>query len=373
MKSIQKYVGLDVSKEKIAVAIADEGREAPRYWGTIAHKPEAVRKLIKQLSQADTTLEVCYEAGPTGYELYRWLLSMNIACTVVAPSLIPTKPGEHIKTDRRDAERLAQLFRSGDLTAVYVPSRDDEALRDLVRARADAREDYHRSRQRVVHFLLRHQIHPPAKIVRRWTKVYWIWLDQLSFERDPERIAFREYLYTIKENEDRLKRIELGIAEQAAAGPHAPVIQALQTLRGIAFITAAILVAEIGCFMRFRSPAQLMAYIGLVPREYSSGQTVKRGRMTKTGNAHLRRTLVESAWSYRHQPAIKRDLEKRQENQSMEIKAISWKAQNRLHLKYRKLVLKGKHKNLAIGAVARELVGFVWAIACQMEQKQIIS
>jgi transposase len=370
MKSIQKYVGLDVSKEKIAVAIADEGRETPRYWGTIAHKPEAVRKLMKQLAEADTTIEVCYEAGPTGYELHRWLLSMNIACTVVAPSLIPTKPGESIKTDRRDAVRLAQLFRSGELTAVYVPSRDDEALRDLVRARADAREDYHRSKQRLIHFLLRHQIHPPATIVRRWTKAYRTWLEGLSFDRVPEQIAFREYLHTVRECEERIKRIELGIAEQAIAGPHAPVIQALQTLRGVALLTAATLVAEIGSFMRFRSPAQLMAYIGLVPREYSSGQSVKRGRMTKTGNAHLRRTLVESAWSYRHRPAIKNDLEKRQENQSLEVQAISWKAQNRLHLKYRKIVLKGKHKNIAIGAVARELVGFVWAIACQIEKQQ---
>jgi transposase len=299
---------------------------------------------------------------------------MNIACTVVAPSLIPTKPGEHIKTDRRDAERLAQLFRAGELTAVYVPSRDDEALRDLVRTRVDAREDHHRSRQRLIHFLLRHQIYPPATIIRRWTKTYRTWLGGLSFDRMPEQIAFQEYLHAIRECEERIKRIEGGIAEQAMAGPHAVVIQALQTLRGVALLSAATLVAEIGSFMRFRSPAQLMAYIGLVPREYSSGQTVKRGRMTKAGNSHLRRTLIESAWSYRHRPAIKYELEKRQENQSAEVQAISWKAQNRLHLKYRKLVLKGKHKNIAIGAVARELVGFVWAIACQMEkQQQVVS
>jgi transposase len=369
MKDTTKYVGLDVSKEKIAVAIADAGREAPRYWGTIPHKPEAIRKLIKQLGDPKT-LEFCYEAGPTGYDLYRWLLSMGTCCAVIAPSLIPKRPGEHIKTDRRDAVRLAQLFRAGELTPIYVPSRDDEALRDLVRAREDAKEDVHRARQRIIKFLLRHQIHQPQTLKKRWTKAYRLWLGQLTFERASEQVVFQEYLHAIHEGEERLRRLEAAILEQALIGASAPIIQAIQALRGIALTTAVTMVAEIGSFARFRSPMQLMAYIGLVPREHSSGETVRRGSMTKAGNSHLRRVFIEAAWSYRHRPAVKGDLQRRLEGQEASIQLISWKAQNRLHLKYKHLVhRRGKHKNIAIGAVARELVGFVWSIAREAEQR----
>ena len=370
MQNTLKYVGLDVSKEKIVVAVADAGREAPRFWGTIPHKPEAVRKLIKQLGDPKW-LEVCYEAGPTGYELYRWLVSMGVSCLVAAPSLIPKRPGDPIKTDRRDAVRLAHLLRAGELTPVHVPSRDDEALRDLVRAREAAREDLHRARQRMIHFLLRHQIHPPQSIKRRWTKAYRNWLGQLTFERPAERVTFDEYRHAIFECEQRLHRLEKAILEEASQGAHAAVIQVLQALRGIALIHAVTLAAEIGSFKRFRSPMQLMAFLGLVPRERSSGESSRKGGMTKAGNAYLRRLFVEAAWSYRHRPAVKGELAKRLENQSAQVQAISWKAQKRLHDKYMRLILKrGKHKNVAIGAVARELVGFVWAIACEAEQQQ---
>lgn len=369
MKNTTKYVGLDVSKEKIAVAIADEGRDAPRFYGSIEHSRNAVSKLMRKLSEKDITLEVCYEAGPTGYDLYHWIAEMKIHCVVVAPSHTPRRPGDQIKTDRRDAEKLAQLHRAGELTEVFVPTRESEALRDLIRAREDAREDLHRARQRLIHFLLRHHIHPPAAIKRRWTKRYREWLGGLCFERASEEIVHREYLHATREIEERIQRLETAILEEAGKSVHAPVIEAMQGLRGIALLTAAILVSEIGHFSRFRSPAQLMAYLGLVPREYSSGATTKRGRITKAGNGRVRRALIEAAWSYRHRPAIKGDIQKRLENQSEYVQLTSWKAQNRLHQKYIRLVKRGKDANLAMAAVGRELVGFVWAIAVEQERK----
>jgi transposase len=363
MQYVTKYIGLDVSKEKIAVAIADAGRETPRYHGTIAHTPEAIRKLIKQLGDP-TTLAFCYEAGPTGYELYRWIIAMKANCEVIAPSLIPKRASDHIKTDRRDAIQLAQLYRSGELTPIYVPTRDHEALRDLIRVREDAKEDVHRAKQRLIKFLLRHQIHHPAHMKHRWTKTYRQWLGALKFDRSAEQTTFTEYLQAVFETEQRVVRIEEAIIEEVSKSAHQSVIHVLQSLRGVALLTAATMVAEIGDFERFRSPKQLMAYLGLVPKEYSSGGTVRRGRMTKAGNKHMRRVVVEAAWSYRHRPAIKGELAKRLEGQSAEVQAISLKAQHRLHKKYMKLVLgKGKPKNVAISAVARELVGFIWAVA----------
>jgi transposase len=370
MQFTTKYVGLDVSKEKISVAIADEGRELPRYYGTITHTPAALRKLIKDLGPANS-LAFCYEAGPTGYETHRWIESMGASCTVIAPSLMPKRPGDHVKTDRRDAEQLARLFRAGELTAVHVPSRDDEALRDLVRSREATKEDAHRARQRILKFLLRHQVHPPDTIKRRWTKKYRTWLASLSFEHEAMQVVFTEMLHALEEIEHRMGRLEDALLRQATTGAKADVIQALQSLRGVARLTAITIAAEIGTFARFRSPAQLMAYLGLVPREYSSGQSTRRGSMTKAGNSHLRRTLVESAWSYRHRPAVKGELANRLEGLPPDVQLLSWKAQERLHMKYRHLVFgKSKPKNVAIGAVARELVGFIWAVARIAEQPQ---
>ncbi|RNB81704.1 IS110 family transposase [Brevibacillus nitrificans] len=366
MKDFTKYVGLDVSKDKIAVAIAEEGREAPRYWGVIAHTPEAIRKLMKQLGDFHS-LYVCYEAGATGYELYRLFLSLGIECMVVAPSLIPQRPGDRVKTDRRDALRLAQLLRAGELVSVYVPTEEDEALRDLVRAREDAKEDQLRARHRLTKFLLRHDLRPPVG-VRKWTIRYREWLNRLTFSQNSLKTVFREYLHHLDEIEQRMKRIEEEIHVQATESVHAPMIQALQSLRGVAEITATSLVAEIGSFSRFPHPRQLMSYAGLVPSESSSGDIRRQGAITKAGNAHLRRVLVEAAWSYRYQPALKGDLRKRQENQSKEVQAIAWKAQNRLHKKYCRLLAKGKPGGKVVTAVARELLGFIWAITQQMEQ-----
>lgn len=359
MKDTTKYVGLDVSKEKIAVAIADEGRNEPRYLGMISNTPNAIRQLVKKLGNPDQ-LKFCYEAGPTGYGIYRLLVSIGVECAVIAPSLIPQKPGDRVKTDRRDALRLAQLFRAGELTSIYVPTKEDEALRDLVRIRKDGKEDELRAKHRLTKFLLRRDIHPP-KGIKRWTYAYREWLETLTFENSMLRLVFEEYLHQLLVIEQHIKRIDDEIQKQAEEGFHAPMIQALQVLRGVATITATGLVAEIGSFRRFKTPSQLMAYAGLVPSEHSSGEIRKQGSITKTGNRHLRWLLIESAWSYRYKPVVKGKLKKRQEGKSASINAISWQAQQRLHKKYYRLLARGKASGKAVTAIARELAGFVWA------------
>lgn len=367
MNDNTKYVGLDVSKEKIAVAIADEGREKPRYWGMVPNNPKAIRKVMEKLGKPEQ-LEVCYEAGPTGYGLYRLLLSLGIECQVVAPTLIPQRAGDRVKTDRRDAVRLAQLFRAGELVSVHVPTGEDEALRDLVRAREDAKEDQLRAKHRLTKLLLRYDIKPPKGIKNKWTKTYWEWLNGLDFDNRALQVTFQEYLHTLYEIEERLKRLEDEIHVQATESERAPLIQALQTLRGVAEITATSITAEIGTFSRFPRAPHFMGYTGTVPSETSSGESRRQGSITKTGNNHVRRLLIEASWSYRYKPALKGNLLKRQEGQPPEIQAISWKAQHRLHDKYYRMVSKGKAGGNAVTAVARELAGFIWAIAREVEQ-----
>jgi transposase len=370
MSNSTKYVGLDVSKSKIFVAIAEEGRQEPRYWGTIPHTKESVRKLMQQLRKTEEiVLEVCYEAGPTGYVLYRWLLEMAISCTVVAPSLIPKRAGDRVKTDKRDALRLAQLFRAGELTSVYVPTPEDEALRDLVRAREDAKEDLNRHKQRLGKFLLRNQLVDP-KGSTPWTCAYEAWLDALKFTDDCQRLAFQEYRQTIWETKERIKRYEKEIEQQAKTNVQAPLIQALQALRGVAVLTATTLASEICTISRFPNPTSFMSYCALVPSESSTGDSRWQGKITKAGNAHLRRVLVESAWSYRHSPSVKRTMRERIAGLPPEIQAIAWEAQNRLHKKYKSMMRIGKHKGAITVAIARELAGFVWAIAKEIEKTQ---
>lgn len=368
MKYTTKFIGLDVSKNTIAVAIAEPGREAPTFYGTITHKLEAVKKLIRKLGPAEN-LEVCYEAGPTGYVLFHWLTLMGVECRVVAPSLIPERAGDHVKTDKRDALRLAQLLRAGELTYVHVPTPEQEALRDYVRSREDAKEDLYRHRKRVLSFLLRRQIFHPESIKRRWSRDHREWLNSLKWERDLDREMFQEYLQAIRESENRLERIDKNIIEYVEKGTLGPIVQALQALKGIALVSAVTLVAEIGSFRRFRNPAMLMAYLGLVPREHSTGLSTRRGGITKSGNRLARTTLIESSWSYRYQPAVGRELKKRLEHLPAEFHDISWRAQNRLCKKYRKLLMRGKPSNVAVTAIARELVGFIWEIACKVESE----
>lgn len=366
MNDTTKFVGMDVSKEKIAVAVADSGREPARYWGEIPHRVECIRKLVKQLGDVEH-LRVCYEAGPTGYRLQRLLASMGVACVVVAPSLIPKQPGNRVKTDRRDALRLAELFRAGELAPVWVPGEEDEALRDLVRAREDTKEDLLRAKHRMRKFLLRHGIdNPPG--VRAWSPRYRTWLKGLEFGSSALQATFDEYRLNIEEIEGRVQRLESEIHEQAEKSVHAPVIKALETFRGIKETAAVTMVAEVGKFSRFKKASQAMSYSGMVPSEYSSGAKTHRGEITKMGNNHLRRILIECAWSYRYNASMSEAIKKRQEGQPASVQAIAWKAQVRLCKKYRRLTSKGKSGQVAVTAVARELLGFIWAAACEVEK-----
>jgi transposase len=364
-----KFVGMDVSKDKIAVAVADSGREPARYWGEIPNQVEYIRKLIERLGKVEQ-LQVCYEAGPTGYMLERQLVSMGVACVVVAPSLIPKQPGNRVKTDRRDALRLAELFRAGELTPVWVPGEEDEALRDLVRAREDTKEDLLRAKDRMSKFLLRHGIDAPSG-VRAWSTRYRVWLKSLEFDSSALQTTFDEYRLNIEEIEGRIERLESEIHEQAEKSVHAPVIKALETFRGIKEIAAVTVVAEVGSFLRFKKAPQVMGYSGVVPSEYSSGAEVHRGKITKTGNNHLRRILIECAWSYRYKASMSETIKKRQEGQPASIQAIAWKAQVRLCKKCRRLINKGKSGPVAVTAVARELLGFIWAAASEVEKQGV--
>lgn len=290
---------------------------------------------------------------------------------VVAPSLIPKQAGNRVKTDRRDAQRLAELLRAGELTSVWVPGEEDEALRDLVRAREDAKEDLLRSKHRLRKLLLRHGIQEPVG-VRAWSAKYRVWLKGLKFEFSALQTTFDEYRLNIEEIESRIGRLESEIHTEAEESKHAPVIKAIQAFRGVQEIAAATMVAEVGSFLRFGKASQVMAYSGAVPSKYSSGAEVRRGKITKTGNSHLRSIAIECAWSYRYPATMSAAIKKRQEGLPASVQAIAWKAQIRLHKKYRHLILdKRKSAQVAITAVARELLGFIWAAACEVERPRL--
>jgi transposase len=355
------FIGLDVHKESIAVAIAESRGGDVRSLGVIPHTPEAVRQVIRRYGPARRL--VCgYEAGPCGFALYRQLLKLGARCVVVAPSLIPSKPGDRVKTDRRDATKLARLLRSGDLTPVWVPDETHEALRDLTRARDDARRDLVRCRHRLTKFLLRLGLVPPPQ-VNAWTRKYRDWVYGLRLPQASQQVVLREYLLAVNQADERIRRLDAEMAEAAQTSPHAALIAALQTLRGIALTNAVTLVAELGDLSRFPTPRALMAYAGVVPSEYSTGGRQHRGAITKTGNSHVRYVAVEAAWHYRHAPGVFGALRRRQRGQPARITAIAWRAQDRLHRRYRRLVRRGKLPAQATVAIARELLGFVWAIA----------
>lgn len=364
-----RFVGLDVHAATIAVAIAEPSGEV-RGMGTIPNEPEAVRKLMKRLDPAEA-LRVCYEAGPCGYTLYWQLTRLGISCVVVAPTLVPVKPGDRVKTDRRDAEKLARSFRSGDLTPVWVPDAAHEALRDLVRAREAAKKDQLRARHRLQKFLLRHGRRPPAGTAA-WTEGDRRWLSAVRFEAPAQEATRTDYVAEVEHARERIVRMERALDEAVEVTPAAmrAVIDALQALRGIAKLAAVTIVAKVGQLSRFERPRQLMGYSGAVASECSSGPRVRRGAITKTGNAHLRRIVVEAAWSYRHRPAIGPTLRHRQAGQSEAVKASAWKAQHRLHGRYRRLLARGKAKPQVVTAVARELLGFIWAIGVAVEGEQ---
>jgi len=359
MDQVSKFVGLDVHKETIAVAVAKAGREPAESLGMIANDPDAVVRLVHKLGPVDDALW-CYEAGPCGYGLQRQLTGMGAVCTVVAPSLIPTKPGDRVKTDRRDAQKLARLLRSGDLTPVWVPDSDHEALRDLTRARQAAQEELTRARNRLTKLLLRLGIATPASA---WSKVYREWLQSLRLAQPLQQVVLEEERLAVAQAEQRLERLSVTIEQVARTGPHAALTGALETLRGVAAVTATTLVAELGDLTRFRTPRELMAYAGVVPSEHSSGGSRRRGRITKTGNAHVRRVLVEAAWHARHAPHLSKVLKARQAGQPAQVLAIANKAQRRLYQRYWRLLRRNKTKGQVVTAVARELLGFIWAIA----------
>ena len=366
MKEKVRFLGLDVHAETIAVAIAEPDGEV-RSLGTIANRAESIRKLVKKLGPVEK-LKACYEAGPTGYVLYWQLAELGVRCEVIAPTLVPMKAGDRVKTDRRDAERLARSYRSGDLTPVWVPNEGSEALRDLVRAREAAKQDQLRARHRLSKFLLRTGQRPAAG-VKAWTQAYGNWVKQIHFTQAARESTLLDYLHEVEHMAERVKRLEQAIAEavQVASPQMQEVVRGLQALRGIAQISAVTLVAELGELSRFASARQLMGYSGAVPSEDSSGQRTRRGSITKTGNAHLRRIAIEAAWSYRLRPGVGPALRKRQEGVSEEIKEIAWKAQHRLHKRYTRLSAAGKDQRKIITAVGRELLGFIWAIGIKAE------
>jgi transposase len=353
-----RYIGLDVHKVSIAVAITEEAG-APSSYGSIANDPSAVRKLMTQLGGAEVELRVAYEAGPTGYALHRQLSRMGIECIVVAPSLIPKRPGDKVKTDRRDALKLARLLRSGDLTAVWVPDEAHEALRNLVRARADAKADQLRAKHRLSKFLLRQGCWPPVGI-KNWSQRHSQWLRQLKFEHAPDQIVFDDYRAEVTAAGERIKRLETALHQCAQSSSQVALIRALQAFRGIGFLTAVTIVAEAGDLRRFRTAPQLMAFAGVVPSESSSGGKQHRGAITKTGNSLLRHVFGEAAHHARHAPRVAGALKQRHADLSPEIVELAWRAQLRLHTRYRHLSSRiGAQK--ALTAVARELAGFIWA------------
>lgn len=367
MNNYSKYVGLDVHKETVVVAIAKAGREEAMQYGETDNTSEAIQKLVKKMSARGQQVLYCYEAGPCGYSIYWQLKEMGYECMVVAPSLIPKKAGNRIKTDRRDAVTLARLCRAGELTAVWVPDKEQEAVRDLTRAREDMKAMERHARQRLGAFLLRHGKTYCGK--RAWSQAYFRWLEGLRFEHPSQQIVFQEYVDMVKHTEKRTEELQQQMIATLETWSMKEVVTSLMALKGVKLVTAMTIVAEIGDISRFESARQLMAFLGLVPSEHSSGQKQKRGGITKSGNGHVRRVLVEAGWSYRFPARKTPALQRYAENTSEEVQEIAWKAQKRLCMRYRHLLLKGKLKVEVCIAVARELVGFIWAIACEVTGK----
>jgi len=357
------FIGLDVHKETIAVAVALPGRDEPQYRGEIKHEPKALTKWLARLNDdfGGALLLFCYEAGPCGYGLYRQLTEAGHDCQVVAPSLIPKNPGERIKTDRRDALKLARLLRAGDLTAVWVPGTEQEAMRDLTRARDDMKSQERKARQQLNAFVLRHGHHWPRGKTR-WTKTHFNWLESIRFEQPWLQIVLQEYIDAVKAATQRVADLTDQLMRALPGWSLAPVVDALVALRGIDKLAATVLLAELGDISRFDSPKQLMSYLGLVPSEHSSGGRRRQGAITLTGNSHARRMLIECAWSYRFPARQSMHLKRKAKDASEAAKAIAWRAQKRLCGRYRQLSQAGKNIKLVCVAIARELVGFLWDI-----------
>lgn len=362
MSKPSTFVGLDVHKNSIVIALLRPGQNEPLEW-KISNEPGAVHRLIRKLErESDGGLQCCYEAGPTGYVLKRQMDRAGIACMVIAPSLTPIKPGSAIKTDRRDARKLAELLRAGMLTEVRPPTEEEEAVRDLTRSRDDAQRDLTRARNRLTKFLLRRGCVYAIDRKPTWSQKYRAWLRALTFERTADQVIFEDYLLSVEQVEGRLEALTDRIEQFAEQAPWRERVQALRCFHGINTVTALALVAEIHDPRRFIHPRRLMSYLGLVPRESSSGMHERRGGITGAGNRHVRRLLTEAAWHYRHKPVVGRALRLRRQGQDPKTIALADRALRRLTLRQRRMLHQGKHPNLVTIAIARELVGFVWNV-----------
>ncbi len=356
------FVGLDVHKDSIAVAHAQgHCSDPPVFVGSIGTRQADLDKLIRRLQTKTSHLVFAYEAGPSGYVLHRYLTGQGFDCTVVAPSLIPKKPGDRVKNDRRDAVEIARLLRSGDLTSVYVPRVEDEAVRDVCRARDAARVTLKAAKLRLKSFLLRLGLHYIGRAA--WNDAHRRYLAKVVCPTAAQQIVFQEFVRAVDEQVDRLRRIETELLELAPTWRLYPVVQALQALRGVQWLVAITVVAELGDLTRFDHPRQLAAYVGLIPSEYSSGTARHQGGITKTGNGRARRALIEAAWAYRYRAKVSAHIQRRVDQLPKRIQDIGWKAQVRLCKRFRRLTSRGKHVNVAVTAIARELIAFMWAIA----------
>lgn len=358
-------VGLDAHKNSIEIVTAETaGNQEVRHYGKTGGDMTSLDKAIRKLRSVRSNgaeLRFVYEAGPCGYEIYRHLTKQGFQCAVVAPSMIPKKSGNRIKNDRRDAENLARLERAGELTKVYIPREEDEAMRDLTRAREDAVKAQRAARQLLGAFMLRHGHRYSGS--KSWTPAHMKWLSDITMPHPAQQITLQEYIHTITESTGRVARLTDQIQKLLPEWRLEPIVKALQALRGVAPIVATTTVAEIGDMNRFEKPKQLMTYLGLIPSEHSSGESIKRGGITKTGNGHVRRALVEAAQAYSFPARISRPLLKRQEDLPQSIREIAWKAQVRLCGRFRRLMARGKQRNKVVTAIARELAAFMWAIA----------
>ncbi len=354
-----RFVGLDVHADSIAIAVAEPGRGESRQLAVIPNDTVTLLKRLRRLGR----VKCCYEAGPTGFGLQRDLTAAGIDCIVVAPSLVPTRAGDHVKTDRRDAVKLARFLRSGDLAEVYVPDAATEAMRDLERARDAAKRAERAARHQLGKFLLRHGRRYPGKTA--WTHMHLDWIRAQHFEHEAQERVLEDYLKAVQDQTERVDRLTRSITELVESWSRKPLVKALQALRGVNVIAATILAAELGDLARFETAPQLMGYLGLVPSERSSGESRQQGRITRAGNGHARRILIEAAWAYRYRARQSEAIRARSRGVSEEVKRIAWRAQERLCARYRKLTARGKNMNRTVTAIARELAGFVWAIARQ--------
>jgi transposase len=361
-----KFIGLDVHKETIAVAVAEDGADREvRFQGTIASTAEAVRRLVARLGGAGIELRFCYEAGPFGLGLHRQLRKLGAECLVIAPSTMPRRPGDRVKTDRRDAVTMARLLRAGELAGIWIPDEEHEAVRDLVRARRTAKDDLKRAKLGLLSFMLRHERRFGGR--SHWSKAHWRWLGEQSFASPHQQLVVEELKQRIREGEARCERLEAALAEAVGSWRLAPLVRALQALRGLGLVASTVLVAEIGDLRRFAKPKQLMAWLGLVPAEHSSGGRTRRGAITRAGNAQARTVLIEAGWCYRHQAGETHRYRERCEGLPAAVRAVGWRAQVRLCQRFRRMSAAGKPLPKVTTAIARELAGFVWDIARRVE------